>query len=228
MAMPTIEDEVRKVFEAYASREEPPVDRRALVERRVARHRRQRLTISVIALVVVIAGAATAGAVGGRKRAADRPTAPTVVTTPTLTGPVRCDGSTAEPVVRDLLAALDAGRRVNIATYFVTPIAFNIWWDPTLKSGEPITFMPGPGSGTVNLDALQAHLEKLRTSHLQITVSSFKAEGFTDHDYDGGPPGGGFFAFTLRSGAPNGPVGVGEGLVDCTTGKLKAIVIDQW
>jgi hypothetical protein len=182
------------------------------------------------AVVVVMSGAAVGIAVGaqGPKRV-NRPTTPVVVTTPTLVGPVRCDGSTAEPVVRALFATIDAGRHVNLATYFVTPLAFNIWWDPTVKSGGAITFMPGPGSGTVNLDALQAHLDKLSTSHLQLSLSSFTARGFTSQDYDGGPPGGGQFEFTTRRGVPpSSSAGVGAGLVDCVTGKLKAIVIDQW
>lgn len=152
-----------------------------------------------------------------------------MVITPTLIGPARCDGSTGEHVLRALFATIDAGPHVNLATYFVAPLAFNLWWDPTVKPGSAITFMPGPGSGTVNLDALQTHLDQLSTSHPQITVSSFTARGFTSQDYDGGPPGGGQFEFTVDRGVPpNASDGVGAGLVDCVTGKLKAIVIDQW
>jgi len=229
-AVPTIEDELRTVFEEYASRE-PTVERRAAIQHRIERRHRRRLTAGAIAIVAVIAGTAAGVTFGGHgsNGAANRPTSPTVVITPKLTGPVRCDGSTGEPVLRALFATIDAGRHVNLGTYFVAPLAFNLWWDPLVMPGSAITFMPGPGSGTVNLDALQTHLDKLSSSHLQITVSSFTARGFTSQDYDGGPPGGGEFEFTTRRGVPpNGSSGVGAGLVDCVTGKLKAIVIDQW
>jgi hypothetical protein len=232
--MVTIEDELRKVFEAYASGDEPPPDRRASIERRVARHRRRRLIVGAIGLVAIVAGATTAGTLTGRgtPRPAAGSTRPALVITPSLTGPVRCDGSTAEPVVRALFADLSAGRPVQVATYFNTPRNFDIWWDPTLPSGQVITFQAGPGSNTYTLDALQSHLSTLRGRGITITLTKLVPNGYSDHAFTGSPHPGGVFTFDARGrakpGAPTVAGGGGKGMVDCVTGKLVDLVIDGW
>jgi hypothetical protein len=230
--VPTIDDEVRTVFEAYASRDVPTVDRRAAVQRRIDRRRRQRWTAGLVA-VTLVAGAvvaiATAG--DGDKRAATVPTAPRVVTTPTLTVPAHCDGSSAESVLSALFAALDSGQHVDVATFFVTPRSFNLWWDPSLPSGQVITYDPGPYDQPFTLNELTAHLDMLAGRHLHVTVSAFQAGGYTNTDYNGSPGGGGSFTYDLKGGPSGSATDMspgGKGLVDCDTGKLKALVVDEW
>jgi len=233
IVVPTIEDELRKVFEAYTTDDVTPVDRRASVERRVARHRRRRLTIVVIALVVVVAGATTAGTLSSRR--SPRPTVgsthPALVTTPTIVGPVRCDGSTAEPVLRALFDAVSAGRPVSLAPYFGAPRDFDIWWDPTLPSGQVITFQAGPGNDTVTLAALQSHLNALHGRGIRISLTAVHPDGYSDHSFTGSPHAGGVFEFDSQGRASAGaPIagGGGKGMVDCVTGKLVDVVIDGW
>jgi hypothetical protein len=232
--MVTIEDELRKVFEAHTSGDEPPSDRRASIERRVAQHRRRRLMVGMIGLVVAVAaGATTASTLTGRGVA--RPTAgstrPVVVITPHLTAPVRCDGSTAEPVVRALFADLSAGRPIRIATYFNAPRNFDIWWDPTLPSGQVITFQAGPGSNTYTLAGLQSHLNALRGRGITITLTHLQPDGYSNNAFTGSQHPGGVFFFDssgrARAGAPL-VAGGGKGMVDCVTGKLVDFVIDDW
>jgi hypothetical protein len=164
----------------------------------------------------------------------DRPSAP-VRPTPTVTAappptilPVGCSGAGAEAVLRALFSDLTAGRSTPVANYFVAPIDFVRWWDPTVRSGQIITFEPGPGSSTETLDALQAHLDALRQHGARGTIT-----GFAAHGYDSSSPRevGGGFTFELHARG-NGQTamadGGGKGTIDCTTGKLKTVVIDTW
>src|SRR5262249_52363539 len=136
-----------------------------------------------------------------------------------------------ESVLRALFAALDSGQRVDVATFFVTPRSFNLWWDPTLKSGQVITFDPGPYDQPFTLNELTAHLNMLAGRHLHVTVSAFQAGGYTSTNYIGSPGGGGDFTYDLKGGPSGSATDMrpgGKGLVDCDTGKLKALVVDEW
>jgi hypothetical protein len=153
---------------------------------------------------------------------------PTVRALPPVVVPVRCSGSGGDTPLRGLFADLDAGRTPDVGTYFVDPLDFVRWWDPTLPSGQVISFEAGDGSGTATLDTLQSHLDALRRRGVAGTVSVFTATG-----YDAVSPQetGGSFTFSLRARAThNGPLrnGGGEGTIDCANGRLKSVVIDRW
>lgn len=142
--------------------------------------------------------------------------------------PARCSGTNAEPILHALFDDLSVGRPPEIEAYFVEPLDFVRWWDPTLPSGQVITFEAGPGSGTVTLDTLRSHLGALTRRGLQATVSGFTANGY--ESVSKAETGGGFtFDLHGRIGGKGGFVdGGGEGMIDCMTGKLKTIVIDNW
>ena len=123
-----------------------------------------------------------------------------------------------------LLADLSRGKRVDVGTYFVPPIQFVRWVDPSAY----VTFLPG-ADGSVTLDALQSHLNDLGRRHVSVSLT-----GFTDAGYGGSPANndaGGWFAFTVR-GRPSATAspqeGFGKGTVDCTSKKIKVFVIDGW
>jgi hypothetical protein len=66
--MPTIESELRDVLHAYASKDEPSVDRRSAVGRRIARRQRRHHVLAAMATIVVIGGGLTiAGVTAGHR-----------------------------------------------------------------------------------------------------------------------------------------------------------------
>jgi hypothetical protein len=184
----------------------------------------RRWAIPVASALVVAMTAA--GCTADRVRIAGSPT-PTARVLPPVAAPVRCSGSAGEPVLRGLFADFDAGRTPAIETYFVDPPNFVRWWDPTLPSGQVITFEAGAGSGTITLDTLQSHLDALHHRGLTGTVSAFTANGYQAAS---STEAGGSFTFTLRARATKGALraGGGAGTVDCVTGRLKSVVIDAW
>ena len=125
-----------------------------------------------------------------------------------------------------MLADLRRGKHVDVGTYFVPPIQFVRWVDPSAY----VTFLPG-ADGSVTLDALQSHLDDLVRRHVSATLVKFTDGGY---GYVGGPATndeGGWFTFTLRgrSSATASPQdGLGKGAIDCTSKKIKAFVIDGW
>lgn len=184
------------------------------------------------ARALAVLAALSLAACTGPAHPAAAPTPPTSATLdlpapgPTTTARVLCNGSAGETLLRGLLAALGAGRRVDLTAYFSPPESFVRWFDPS----DPaiVTFLPGPGSETFTLDALQARLDKLSRAGLSARLT-----GFTDGGYQAGAVGeeGGWFAFDLRGrGGRSGPDsdGGGKGAVDCASGKLKVLVIDGW
>jgi hypothetical protein len=186
---------------------------------------RQRSAMPVLIAFVVLT--ASAGCTADRIPLTGSST-PTVRALPPVVVPVRCSGSGGDTPLRGLFADLDAGRTPDVGTYFVDPLDFVRWWDPTLPSGQVISFEAGDGSGTVTLDTLQSHLDALRRRGVAGTVSVFTATG-----YDAVSPQetGGNFTFSLRARATrNGPVrdGGGAGTIDCANGRLKSVVIDEW
>lgn len=131
-------------------------------------------------------------------------------------------------MLRGLFADLSAGRTPDIGTYFVDPLDFVRWWDPTLPTGAVITFEAGAGSGTATLDTLQSHLDALHHRGVTGTVSGFTATGY---NAPSSKEAGGGFTFTLRARATGTGAqrdGGGKGTIDCVTGRLKTIVIDAW
>lgn len=158
----------------------------------------------------------------------DRITMPTQTVAPTPSPTIQsagCTGAKGEIVLRALFDDLSAGRATPVSEFFVEPESFVRWWDPTLPSGGVITFQFGDGIDTVNLNTLQAHLDSLVRSGVQIVVTSFTPGAYADSIHGGG------FTFTAR-GRPNRQAkpldGGGKGGVDCATGTLTSLVIDAW
>lgn len=188
----------------------------------MARQRSARLVL--IAFVVVIA---SAGCTADRIPLTGSST-PTARALPPVVVPVRCSGSGGDTPLRGLFADLDAGRTPEVGTYFVDPLDFVRWWDPTLPTGAVISFEAGDGSGAVTLDTLQSHLDALRRRGVAGTVSVFTATGY---DAVSSTEAGGGFTFSLRARATARSAlrdGGGEGMIDCVTGRLKSVVIDEW
>jgi hypothetical protein len=150
-----------------------------------------------IPMVVAFVAATAAGCTADRIPLAGSPT-PTVRALPPVAVSVRCSGSAGESLLRGLFADFNAGRTPAVGTYFVDPLNFVRWWDPTLPSGQVITFGAGAGSGTVTLDTLQSHLDALHHRGVMGTVSGFTATGY--HASSSKEAGGGF-TFTLRARA---------------------------
>jgi hypothetical protein len=123
-----------------------------------------------------------------------------------------------------MLADLSHGKHIDVGTYFVPPIQFVRWVDPSAY----VTFLPG-ADGSVTLDALQSHLNDLGRRHVSATLATF-----TDGGYAGSAANndvGGWFSFTVRgqSSATASPQdGFGKGAIDCTSKKIKVFVIDGW
>ncbi|HEY7175677.1 MAG TPA: hypothetical protein VH442_12240 [Micromonosporaceae bacterium] len=145
---------------------------------------------------------------------------PARVGKPTPAAGIVCEGVDAQATVRALFARLDAGRPVDVTTYFVPPAQFVGWSDPDVGR---IAAVRDPG-GALTLDALQARLDYLAD---RITIALI-----TFHDNGAQRGGGGeVFVFTARVQpapvAASGP-GVGHGAVDCATGKIADFVIDRW
>jgi hypothetical protein len=145
------------------------------------------------------------------------------------TAPTRsplCNGRAGKTLITGLFADLSAGRHPDMSHYFGPPVTFAEWFDPTTT--EVITFLPGPGSGTVTLDALRDHLDSLARGGFSATVTHFVDHGYTAADAD--RPGG-LFTFDIRGRASRSSpssAGAGSGLVDCATGKLKMVLITSW
>ena len=145
---------------------------------------------------------------------------------PSASPALLCNGTGGKALLTGLLADLNAGRTPALATYFSPPIDFVRWWDPTTP--EVITFLPGPGSGTVTLDALQAHLEELAGGGFSVRLVDFADAGYQGSAQNG--DAGGWFEFDLRGHSAGTATrdGGGKGAVDCASGRLKVLVVDGW
>jgi len=181
---------------------------------------------------VVVTTVAPAGCAADRipLRAIATPTAPfTIVHPPVPTEhPVICDGAGAAIPLRALFADITAGRAPSLDTYFTAPSDFVSWWDPTLRPGGAITLQMAPGQAQASLDGLRAHLVALEAQHATLSLVDFAAR-----DYEAGntTSAGGRFTFKIHA-RPNASTsaadGGGEGTVDCYTGKIKILVVDEW
>jgi hypothetical protein len=186
---------------------------------------RQRLAMPVLMAFVVLI--ASAGCTADRIPLNGSST-PTARALPPVVVPVRCSGSGGEAMLRGLFADLDAGRTPDVGTYFVDPLDFVRWWDPTLPSGQVISFEAGDGSETATLDTLQSHLDALHHRGVTGTASTFTPTGYSAVS---STEAGGGFTFDLRARATGRGAlrdGGGEGMIDCVSGRLKSVVIDEW
>jgi hypothetical protein len=185
---------------------------------------------ALTALVVATFGPAGCAADHIALRATATPTAPfTIVHPPVPTAhPVICDGAAALDPLRALFADVTAGRSPALGTYFTVPDDFVSWWDPTLGLGDGITVQAAPGQTRATLDGLRDHLVTLESRHAQVALVDF-APG----DYEAGntPNAGGGFTFTIHA-RPDASTpaadGSGQGTVDCYTGRIKTLAIDDW
>lgn len=185
--------------------------------------------MSAAGVGVVVVAATLAGCTSG-DHVSTPPAAITSAATPevppaTASAPP-CTGADGRATLTAMLADLSHGKHVDVGTYFVPPIQFVRWLDPSAY----VTFLPG-ADGSVTLDALQAHLNDLERRHVRATLINFDDGGY---GYVGGPATndqGGWFTFTLhgRASATASPQdGLGKGAIDCTSKKIKVFVIDGW
>jgi len=180
---------------------------------------RRLCVVTASALLTCAAAACTAG-----DRLPLEPTAPATTVESEHSSAPPCTGADGHATLAGLLDRLSRGEHVDVGTYFVAPIQFVRWVDPSAY----ITFLPSD-DGSVTLDALQAHLDALERGGLSVTLTEF---------WDGGYGGstlnndlGGYFAFTVRGRATtHAPVahGTGKGAIDCATKKFKIFVLDSW
>lgn len=153
-------------------------------------------------------------------RADDAGPAPATAETP-------CSGAGAAPLLAAFFRDLDMGKSNLVSRYFAPAHAFVRWSDP--KSG-PIDGGAGDGAGdgAAALDQLREHLFGLEVDGFVESVTSFHDKGYLDA---GTSNAGGWFDFEL-SGTPAAGIAVragrGEGAIDCASGRIKILTIDQW
>jgi len=134
-----------------------------------------------------------------------------------------CSGAAAGPLLAAFFRDLDAGKSNLVPRYFAPAGAFVRWTDP--KSG-----MIGgrPGDGTAALDQLREHLFGLEVDGLVESITSFHDKGYLDQ---GTANAGGWFGFELSGSPATGDsvrAGQGDGAIDCASGRIKILTIDQW
>ena len=85
-----------------------------------------------------------------------------------------------------------------------------------------------PARAVRRSDTLRGHLGALTRRGLRATISGFTANGYESTSK--AETGGGFtFDLHGRIGSKGAFIdGGGDGMIDCLTGKLKTIVIDNW
>jgi hypothetical protein len=152
------------------------------------------------------------------------PTAPRTSVASERSSAPPCTGADGRATLTALLDELSRGKHVDVGKYFVAPIQFVRWVDPSAY----ITFLPAD-DGSVTLDALQAHLDALVEGGISATLTEFRDGGYGGSELNNDL--GGYFAFTVRGRASaHAPMahGSGKGVVDCTTKKIKVFVIDGW
>jgi hypothetical protein len=134
-----------------------------------------------------------------------------------------CSGAAAGPLLAAFFRDLDTGKSNLVPRYFAPADAFLRWSDP--KSG-PIGGPPGDGAAA--LDQLREHLFGLEVDGLMESVASFRDRGYLDH---GTANEGGWFGFELHGSPATGVAvrsGQGDGAIDCASGRIKILTIDQW
>lgn len=134
-----------------------------------------------------------------------------------------CSGAAAAQPLAELFVDLDTGKSNLVPRYFAPAGAFIRWTDP--KSG-----MIGgrPGDGTAALDQLREHLFGLEVDGFAESITGFQDQGYLDQ---GTANVGGWFRFEMMGSPATGvPVraGHGEGAIDCASGRIKILTIDEW
>ena len=140
-----------------------------------------------------------------------------VASTPSSVGTTQCTGRGGEAVLRAFFDHISHNGSDLLDAYFAPAQDFVRWWDPTRESGDVVPYT-----------GLQEHLSRLRQDGVDVAVI-----GFSDQGFQGGTSGeaGGWFTFDIRGRLSKDTavkVGNGKGAIDCRTGKLKALVVDDW
>jgi hypothetical protein len=194
---------------------------------RTPRRRESTSRVATTAVGLVVAVLTLTGCTASdRVSTLPRPVTSTVTSrisaSPASTPP--CTGADGRATLTAMLADLSRGKRVDVGTYFVPPIQFVRWVDPSAY----VTFLPA-SDGSVTLDALQSHLNDLVRRHVSATLTMFSDGGYAGSALNNDV--GGWFSFTVRgrSSATASPRdGLGKGAIDCTSKKIKVFVIDGW
>jgi len=134
-----------------------------------------------------------------------------------------CSGSAPGQPLAELFTDLDTGQSNLVPRYFAPADAFVRWSDP--KSGS---IGGAPGDGAAALDQLREHLFGLEVDGFAESITSFQDQGYLDQ---GTANAGGWFRFELIGSPATGvPVraGRGEGAIDCASGRIKILTIDEW
>lgn len=142
---------------------------------------------------------------------------------PSISDAPPCSGAAAGPLLAAFFRDLGSGKSNLVPRYFAPADTFVRWSDP--KSGA----IDGPpGDGAAALDQLREHLFGLEVDGLTESVASFRDRGYLDQ---GTPNEGGWFGFELRGSPATGVAvrtGQGDGAIDCASGRIKVLMIDQW
>lgn len=181
-------------------------------------HRRFVLAAAVTAVcsALVLSGCAPDLVQVAPARAAD--TSPMSVPS----GP-QCSGAAAEQLLVAFFRDLETGQSNLVPRYFAPADAFIRWSDP--KSGQ---IGGQPGDATAALDQLREHLFGLEVDGLVESLASFTDLGYLDR---GTANAGGWFEFALHGSPASGVAprsGQGDGAIDCVSGRIKILTIDQW
>jgi hypothetical protein len=180
---------------------------------------RCRSGVAIAAAAVALAGCTSS----------DRVLVPAPVAAPPVSAPAPatsappCTGADGEAVVKKLFNDLSHGRQIDLGTYFVAPLEFVRWVDP----GAYVTFLPAD-DGSVTLAALQSRLDRLERQHMNIALTEFADGGYAGDSLNNDV--GGWFSLRIRlrlSAAAPTSDGTGKGAIDCTTKKIKVMVLES-
>jgi hypothetical protein len=134
-----------------------------------------------------------------------------------------CSGAVAGQPLAAFFLDLETGKSNLVPRYFAPSGAFVRWSDP--KSG-PIVGQPG--DGVAALDQLREHLFGLEVDGFAESITSFQDQGYLDA---GTANAGGWFRFDLIGTPATGVAvraGQGEGAIDCASGRIKILTIEEW
>ena len=187
-------------------------------------HRRSLIAAAIFAMSAALAATATlalSGCAPDLVRVTPAQAADAIPTSVAAETP--CSGTGAAPLLAAFFRDLDTGKSNLVPRYFAPAGAFIRWTDP--KSG-----MIGgrPDDGAAALDQLREHLFGLEVDGFVESVTSFHDKGYLDA---GTANAGGWFGFEM-SGSPATGIAVragqGDGAIDCASGRIKILTIDEW
>ncbi len=187
-------------------------------------HRRSLMAAVVVAVSGVLAAGGSLALSGCAPDLVRVTSARGADTIPASAAPdIPCSGEGAEQLLAALFRDLETGESNLVPRYFAPAGTFVRWTDP--KSG-----MIGgrPGDGAAALDQLREHLFGLEVDGLTESVTSFVDQGYLDQ---GTANAGGWFRFELMGSPATGVAvraGQGDGAIDCASGRIKILTIDDW